>query len=200
MAGLFSGSAADLLKQYGKAVPDTQPMSSLEEAQAAKAKLEAEAVCTDEGCTQDHTHGHSHGHGETCTEDHSHGHEHEDKNESAHSRGQAHAACGEAHDQGGHDHAACSGDHGHVHGHAEEHPVATALRANVAGASHVEVLAEGSGCGQKLKIVIVATAFEGLPMLKQHRLVNAAAKDELAKVHAFNVKTYTPAKWAAANK
>ena len=40
----FSGSAADMLKKYGQAVPEQQPMSSLEEAQAAKAKLEAEGV------------------------------------------------------------------------------------------------------------------------------------------------------------
>ena len=43
----------------------------------------------------------------------------------------------------------------------------------------------------------MAKDFEGLTMIKQHRLVNTVAKDELAKVHAFNVKTYSPAKWAA---
>ena len=46
----------------------------------------------------------------------------------------------------------------------------------------------------------MAKDFEGLTMIKQHRLVNTVAKDELAKVHAFNVKTYTPAKWAARSK
>ena len=64
----------------------------------------------------------------------------------------------------------------------------------------VEVQAEGSGCGQKLQILVVAKDFEGLTMIKQHRLVNTVAKDELAKVHAFNVKTYSPAKWAARSK
>ena len=38
----FSGNAADMLKQYGQAVPEQQPLSSLEDAQAAKAKMEAE--------------------------------------------------------------------------------------------------------------------------------------------------------------
>ena len=61
----FSGSAADMLKQYGKAVPETQPLTGLEESQAAKKKMDGETeVCTDDGCTEDHTHGHSHGHGE----------------------------------------------------------------------------------------------------------------------------------------
>ena len=80
--------------------------------------------------------------------------------------------------------------------HGGEHPVATCLRSALA-ATHVEVIAEGAGCGQKLQIVVVSAQFEGKPLLKQHRMVNEAAKDELAKVHAFNVKSYTPAKWAA---
>ena len=165
---LFSGSAADMLKSMGKAVPEAQPMTGLAESQAAKKMMDAEKVCTDEDCTEDHTHGHSHGHGETCTEDHSHGHGHAEK-------------------AGGHDHG---------HGHDGEHPVATRLRSALA-ATHVEVIAEGAGCGQKLQIVVVSAQFEGKPLLKQHRMINEAAKDELAKVHAFNVKSYTPAKWAA---
>ena len=47
----FSGSAADMLKSMGAAVPDQQPMTSLEDAQAAKAKMEAE---------KDHSHAHAH--------------------------------------------------------------------------------------------------------------------------------------------
>ena len=65
-------------------------------------------------------------------------------------------------------------------------------------ATHVAVEDLSDGCGAKLKITIVSAKFEGLPLLKQHRLVNDAAKDELSAVHAFNLKTFTPAKWAAA--
>ena len=64
--------------------------------------------------------------------------------------------------------------------------------------AHVAVEDLSDGCGAKLKITIVSAKFEGLPLLKQHRLVNDAAKDELSAVHAFNLKTFTPAKWAAA--
>ena len=39
---MFSGSAADMLKKYGQAVPEQEEMSTLEEAQAAKKRMEAE--------------------------------------------------------------------------------------------------------------------------------------------------------------
>ena len=253
----FSGSAADMLKKYGQAVPEQQPMTSLEEAQAAKAKLDAEKepeahFHDGHACTADHSSEHSHDKasahahehdGHACTEDHDHaahahdgGHGHKEAAH-AHEHGHKKSACsedhshdgGHAHD-GGHDeeHAAakdflrkqiatyeasqkkeaphdhgeaCSHSHdGHEHSHShDEHPVATALKAGL-DASRIEVQAEGSGCGQKLQILVVAKDFEGLTMIKQHRLVNTVAKDELAKVHAFNVKTYTPAKWAARSK
>ena len=219
----FSGSAADMLKKYGKAVPEQQPMSSLEVAQAGKAKLEEPEAHHHDGhaCTVDHSsehdhdaNAHAHEHdGHACTADHSSEHDH--------------AACDGDHGHGGHEdpHAAakaflrskiagyeaqmasapphehseaCAHGHdGHEHAHAHaEHPVAAALKRGL-DASRVEVQAEGSGCGQKLQILVVAADFEGLTMIKQHRLVNTVAKAELAQVHAFNVKTYSPAKWAA---
>ena len=218
----FSGSAADMLKKYGQAVPEQQPMTSLEEAQAAKAKLDAEKepeahFHDGHACTADHSSEHSHDKahahehdGHACTEDHSHdgGHAHDG------GHGEEHAAAKDflrkqiatyeasQKKEAPHDHGeACSHSHdGHEHSHDhDEHPVATALKAGL-DASRVEVQAEGSGCGQKLQILVVAKDFEGLTMIKQHRLVNTVAKDELAKVHAFNVKTYTPAKWAARSK
>ncbi|KAH8095728.1 hypothetical protein JL720_3051 [Aureococcus anophagefferens] len=95
---MFSGSAADMLKSM-----------------AAKKKMDAEKVCTDEHCTEDHAHGHDHGDGKVCTADHGHGsHDHA------------------SHDHGGHDHSTCTmdhdhsepkaeGGHGHGHGHGAEH-------------------------------------------------------------------------------
>ena len=110
---MFSGSAADMLKKYGQPVPEQQPMSSLEEAQAAKAKLEAEKAA------DGHTHFHD---GHACTEDHGHGEE--DHN---HSSGTHATECTEDHDHASHDHKAhdhseCSGDHGHKgHDHGSSH-------------------------------------------------------------------------------
>ena len=257
---MFSGSAADMLKSMGAAVPDQQPQTSLEEAQAAKKKMDAEKVCTDEHCTEDHAHGHDHGDGKVCTADHGHGgHDHANHDHGGHDHATCTADHGHgghdhaSHDHGGHDHSTCTmdhdhgshdkkeggHDHGHGHGHekkaedrghghghghekkeasghdhgghdhsccgghdhadAGEHPIVTKLKAAL-DATHVAVEDLSDGCGAKLKITIVSAKFEGLPLLKQHRLVNDAAKAELSAVHAFNLKTFTPAKWAAANK
>ena len=121
---MFSGSAADMLKKYGQPVPEQQPMSSLEEAQAAKAKMEAEQAKDGHthfhdghACTMDHGHGeedhnHSSGTHTECTEDHDHSehsHESHGHKESGHDHGSSH------------DHSKCDGDHGHSdHGHKEE--------------------------------------------------------------------------------
>ena len=210
----FSGSAADMLKKYGQAVPEQQPMSSLEEAQAAKAKLESEKepeahFHDGHACTADHSSEHSHDKasahahehdGHACTEDHSHGGEEHAAAKDFLRKQIATYEASQKKDTHDHDHECSHAHDGHEHSHDhDEHPVATVLKAGL-DASHVEVQAEGSGCGQKLQILVVAKDFEGLTMIKQHRLVNTVAKDELAKVHAFNVKTYTPAKWAARSK
>ena len=210
----FSGSAADMLKKYGQAVPEQQPMSSLEEAQASKTKMEAEKepeahFHDGHACTADHSSEHSHDKasahahehdGHASTEDHSHGGEEHAAAKDFLRKQIATYEASQKKDTHDHDHECSHAHDGHEHSHDhDEHPVATVLKAGL-DASHVEVQAEGSGCGQKLQILVVAKDFEGLTMIKQHRLVNTVAKDELAKVHAFNVKTYTPAKWAARSK
>ncbi|EGD83223.1 BolA domain-containing protein [Salpingoeca rosetta] len=62
-------------------------------------------------------------------------------------------------------------------------------------AQHVEVEDTSGGCGQAFEAVIVSTQFQGLPLLKRHRLVNTALEDELKAIHAFSQKTYTPEQW-----
>ena len=54
---------------------------------------------------------------------------------------------------------------------------------------------EVSGDGRHFEAVVVSSAFEGKPMLKQHRLVYAALGDrfDTEVVHALSIKTYTPA-------
>lgn len=45
-------------------------------------------------------------------------------------------------------------------------------------------------------MVVVSEKFEGLPLIKQHQLVNTILADELAnKIHALAIKTMTPEKW-----
>lgn len=56
---------------------------------------------------------------------------------------------------------------------------------------------EVSGDGRHFEAVVVSRAFEGKPMLKQHRLVYAALGDrfDTEAVHALSIKTYTPRQW-----
>ena len=37
--------------------------------------------------------------------------------------------------------------------------------------------------------------FEGKKTLEKHRIVNEALKDEIALLHAFSQKSFTPAQW-----
>jgi stress-induced morphogen len=53
------------------------------------------------------------------------------------------------------------------------------------------------GCGQAFQAVIVSPQFESKTMLARHRLVNAALKDEIAAIHAWTPKCYTPEQWQA---
>ena len=56
---------------------------------------------------------------------------------------------------------------------------------------------EVSGDGRHFEAVVVSRAFEGKPVLAQHRLVYAALGDrfDTEVVHALSIKTYTPRQW-----
>jgi acid stress-induced BolA-like protein IbaG/YrbA len=58
--------------------------------------------------------------------------------------------------------------------------------------AEVEVIDEGGG--DHLRANVVATQFEGLSRLDQHRLVKAAVRDRFddGAIHALSVKTTTP--------
>lgn len=45
------------------------------------------------------------------------------------------------------------------------------------------------GCGSMFAILIESEQFKGIPMVKQHRLVNHVLKDEIAKWHGIQLKT-----------
>ncbi|KAG0267085.1 hypothetical protein BG011_009157 [Mortierella polycephala] len=67
-------------------------------------------------------------------------------------------------------------------------------------ATHVEGKDISGGCGQNFEIKIVSPMFEGKTTLQKHRMVNEALKDQIAQVHAFSQKTFTPAQWEAQQK
>jgi len=51
------------------------------------------------------------------------------------------------------------------------------------------------GCGQMFEAIIVSAQFEKKMTLARHRLVNGALKDEVAAIHAWTPKCFTPVEW-----
>lgn len=45
------------------------------------------------------------------------------------------------------------------------------------------------GCGSMFAITVVSDKFNGLPMIKQHKLVNKTLADEIAKWHGLQLNT-----------
>jgi len=74
-----------------------------------------------------------------------------------------------------------------------------AIRAKVEGVEDVKVFDISGGCGQSFEVIIVSTAFEKLPTFRRHKMVNAALKDEIASLHAFSQKTFTPEQFKNVN-
>lgn len=54
-----------------------------------------------------------------------------------------------------------------------------------------------TGTGDHWQVTITTKAFEGKPMLEQHRMVKSVFEADIASgaVHAFSLKTYTPDEW-----
>ena len=58
--------------------------------------------------------------------------------------------------------------------------------------SDVEVT-DRAGSGDHFEVVVVAAAFQGRPMIAQHRMVYAALGDAMqADIHALQLRTLTP--------
>ncbi|PWN96997.1 bola-like protein [Tilletiopsis washingtonensis] len=72
-----------------------------------------------------------------------------------------------------------------------------AIRAKVEGVTSLVVSDVSGGCGQAYDVIIVSPIFEGLPTLKRHRLVNELLKEQIAELHAFSQKTFTPKQYEA---
>ncbi|KAF5314340.1 hypothetical protein D9619_011907 [Psilocybe cf. subviscida] len=63
--------------------------------------------------------------------------------------------------------------------------------------THLEIEDQSSGCGDNYAIVLVSEAFQGKTTLARHRMVNELLKDQIAQMHAFSQKTYTPSQYDA---
>ena len=62
-------------------------------------------------------------------------------------------------------------------------------------AIHVEVTDISGGCGQAFSTLIVSPEFEAQSVLRRHRMVNKALKEEIAQIHAWSAKCQSPAEW-----
>ncbi len=55
------------------------------------------------------------------------------------------------------------------------------------------VVEDTAGDNNHFRAVVTAPQFEGLPLIEQHKLVNAIFGDELGgRIHALSIKTQTP--------
>ncbi|MDI1485119.1 MAG: hypothetical protein OHK93_000254 [Ramalina farinacea] len=63
------------------------------------------------------------------------------------------------------------------------------------GAQHVDIEDMSGGCGQMFQAMIVSSQFEKKNTLARHRLVNSSLKDEIAAIHAWTPKCFTPEEW-----
>lgn len=55
--------------------------------------------------------------------------------------------------------------------------------------SNLAVRDVSGGCGSMFAITVESPQFKGIPMIKQHRLVNEVLKDEIAKWHGLQLST-----------
>ena len=57
------------------------------------------------------------------------------------------------------------------------------------------------GDGSHFMARVVSDAFDGLPMIKQHKMVYATLGDSMeGAIHALSIQTYTRAAWEKARK
>ncbi|CAD0197395.1 unnamed protein product [Chrysodeixis includens] len=74
-------------------------------------------------------------------------------------------------------------------------------------AKHLDVINESymhnvpKGAETHFKVVVVSDKFDGLPLIKRHRLVNDILKEELQTgVHALSIVAKTPQQWESSDK
>ncbi|KAI9824189.1 MAG: hypothetical protein M1819_000901 [Sarea resinae] len=62
-------------------------------------------------------------------------------------------------------------------------------------ATHVDIQDMSGGCGQMFEATIVSPQFTKKTTLARHRLVNGAVKEEIAAIHAWTPRCFTPEEW-----
>ena len=64
-----------------------------------------------------------------------------------------------------------------------------------------ESTATVSGAEGKYEATVVSSVFEGQTMVKEHQMVYATVRDQIAsgELHALSIKAYTPQEWEEKN-
>ncbi|KAF7192757.1 putative bolA-like protein C8C9.11 [Pseudocercospora fuligena] len=62
-------------------------------------------------------------------------------------------------------------------------------------AVYVDIADLSGGCGQMFEAIIVSPQFSKKTTLARHRLVNNTLKQEIAAIHAWTPKCFTPEEW-----
>ncbi|KAK7440056.1 hypothetical protein VKT23_017307 [Stygiomarasmius scandens] len=68
---------------------------------------------------------------------------------------------------------------------------------NLLPVTHLEIEDQSNGCGENYSIILVSEAFEEKTTLARHRWINELLKDQIAQMHAFSQKTFTPKQYQA---
>ena len=68
----------------------------------------------------------------------------------------------------------------------------------IADESHLHAGHVGAGEGSHFRLIVISPQFDGLNMVKQHRLVYEVLAEEMQSgIHALALQTYTPEQWSA---
>ncbi len=59
--------------------------------------------------------------------------------------------------------------------------------------SQLEVLDVSGGCGAMFRVKVTSSAFSGVPLLAQHRMVYDILSEEMKSMHALHLDTAAPA-------
>lgn len=71
------------------------------------------------------------------------------------------------------------------------------LRPSVLEVINESHMHSGPATESHFKVIVVAERFDGIPLLRRHRLVNQALAEPLGRgVHALSIHAYTPQQWA----
>jgi stress-induced morphogen len=91
--------------------------------------------------------------------------------------------------------ASCLRNHTHIMPSADD--LKEKLLASQLEPERVEITDTSDGCGSKFEAIIVCAQFDGVPLLERQRKVNAELAAEMPDIHAFSMKTWTPAQYEA---